>query len=86
MLKSGEVSGRYLINGGVQWTKDVLLFMFDQAIVVCKKDLLKKNFYIFKDRMSLESVTLVDCKDGKGEFYLGIRYKELLQSHRSGCR
>ena len=93
MLKSGEVFVRYMVNGNIQWAKDVLLFMFDQAIVICKKDLLKKNFYIFKDRMSLESVSLVDCKDGKGWAHLKkvvfccralVRcvYKELVQANR----
>lgn len=48
--------------------QDVLMFLFDQSIVICKKDVLKKNFYVFKERMSLQAVTLVDVTDGRGKF------------------
>ncbi|CAJ0582982.1 unnamed protein product, partial [Mesorhabditis spiculigera] len=65
MLRSGEVFCRSVTSNSNQWSKDVLLFLFDQSIVICKKDLIKKNFYIFKERMSLQNTHVLDVKDGK---------------------
>uniref|UniRef100_A0A1I8EGX1 SH3 domain-containing protein n=1 Tax=Wuchereria bancrofti TaxID=6293 RepID=A0A1I8EGX1_WUCBA len=65
MIHSGEVYCRYIIGGDIIWHKDVLLFLFDQSLVICKKDLIKRNFYIFRDRISLNSVTFLNCNDGK---------------------
>ncbi|CAI4225942.1 unnamed protein product [Auanema sp. JU1783] len=65
MLRSGEVHIRVVANGHQQYAKDLIMFLFDQSIVFCKKDPLKKNCFIFKDRLSLNLVNLVDCKDGK---------------------
>lgn len=41
--------------------------MFDQSIVLCKKDVLKKNALVFKERMSLQCTSVMDLPDGKGE-------------------
>ncbi|VDK53341.1 unnamed protein product [Anisakis simplex] len=65
---SGEVSCRCIAAGSLLWHKDVLLFLFDQSIVICKKDIIKKNHYLFRDRISLNSATFIDCFDGKGSF------------------
>uniref|UniRef100_A0A912GST9 Bm12527; Bm9577; Bm9577 n=1 Tax=Brugia malayi TaxID=6279 RepID=A0A912GST9_BRUMA len=65
MIHSGEVYCRYIIGGNIIWHKDVLLFLFDQSLVICKKDLIKRNFYIFRDRISLNSVTFLNCNDGR---------------------
>ncbi|CAJ0955254.1 unnamed protein product, partial [Mesorhabditis belari] len=65
MLRSGEVFCRSVAPNSSQWSKDILLFLFDQSIVICKKDLIKKNFYIFKERMSLQQTNVVDVRDGK---------------------
>uniref|UniRef100_A0A1I7VG93 DH domain-containing protein n=1 Tax=Loa loa TaxID=7209 RepID=A0A1I7VG93_LOALO len=65
MIHGGEVYCRIVIGGNIIWHKDVLLFLFDQSLVICKKDLIKRNFYIFRDRISLDSVTFLNCDDGK---------------------
>jgi hypothetical protein len=65
MLHSGEVTCRAL-QGGSQWTKDVVVFLFDSTLIICKKDLLKRHVHIFKDRISLNAAMLVDIRDGRG--------------------
>uniref|UniRef100_A0A914VHU1 Uncharacterized protein n=2 Tax=Plectus sambesii TaxID=2011161 RepID=A0A914VHU1_9BILA len=65
MLHSGELTCRCMINGSVQWTKEVVAFLFDQTLILCKRDLLKRNLHIFKDRVSLDAARFVDIKDGK---------------------
>ena len=70
MVHSGEVSCKCIIDGSTLWQKDVQLFLFDQSLVICKKDLIKKNHYLFRDRISLNSATFIDCKDGKGLYRL----------------
>uniref|UniRef100_A0A915Q2D6 DH domain-containing protein n=1 Tax=Setaria digitata TaxID=48799 RepID=A0A915Q2D6_9BILA len=65
MIHSGEVYCRCIIGGNVLWHKDVLLFLFDQSVVICKKDLIRRNFYIFRDQISLDSTTFLNCDDGK---------------------
>lgn len=54
------------MDSDIVWHKDVLLFLFDQSLVICKKDLIKRNYYLFRDRISLDSTTFLDCDDGKG--------------------
>ncbi|CAG9540084.1 unnamed protein product [Cercopithifilaria johnstoni] len=65
MIHSGEVYCRCVIGRNIIWHKDILLFLFDQSLILCKKDLIKRNFYIFRDRISLDSVTFLNCDDGK---------------------
>jgi len=68
MLHSGDLTCRAMQNGNLQFTKDVVAFLFDQTLVLCKRDLLRRNMHIFKDRIELNSPTtsLIDVKDGKG--------------------
>uniref|UniRef100_A0A0N5AIJ6 DH domain-containing protein n=1 Tax=Syphacia muris TaxID=451379 RepID=A0A0N5AIJ6_9BILA len=65
LIYNGEVTCRCVIVGNTVWQKDVQLFLFDQCLVICKKDLIKKNHYIFRDRVPMALATFVDCKDGK---------------------
>ncbi|KAH7728840.1 Variant SH3 domain containing protein [Aphelenchoides avenae] len=65
MLISGEMYCRAIMRGTVQWSKTVHVYLFDQSIVLCKKDVLKKNALIFKERMSLQSTSIIDLPDGK---------------------
>ncbi|KAI1699859.1 rhoGEF domain-containing protein [Ditylenchus destructor] len=70
MLISGEMHCRALMRQGsagsvVQWSKTVHVYLFDQSIVLCKKDVLKKNSLVFKERMSLQSTSVNDLHDGK---------------------
>lgn len=37
------------VTSGV-WTNNITLFLFDHQIVYCKKDLLKRNVYIYKGK------------------------------------
>uniref|UniRef100_A0A915D5S7 DH domain-containing protein n=1 Tax=Ditylenchus dipsaci TaxID=166011 RepID=A0A915D5S7_9BILA len=65
MLISGEMYCRALARSTVQWCKTVHVYLFDQSIVLCKKDVLKKNSLVFKERMSLQSTSVNDLHDGK---------------------
>ncbi|VDO24993.1 unnamed protein product [Onchocerca flexuosa] len=65
MIHSGEMYCRCIVGGNIVWHKDVLLFLFDQSLVICKKDLIKRNFYIFRDQIALDSATFLNCDDGK---------------------
>ncbi|VDD87328.1 unnamed protein product [Enterobius vermicularis] len=65
LIHNGEVSCRCVVDGSTVWQKDAQLFLFDQSLIICKKDLIKKNHYIFRDRITLNSATFIDCKDGK---------------------
>ncbi|KAI6173572.1 Rho guanine nucleotide exchange factor 3 [Aphelenchoides besseyi] len=71
MLISGELHCRAVMRGtgssGVQWTKTVHVFLFDQSIVLCKKDVLKKSILVFKERMSLQCTGVFDMPDGKDQ-------------------
>lgn len=66
MLISGELYCRALNRLSIQWSKTVHVYLFDQTIVLCKKDVLKKGALVFKERSSLQSTTVVDLHDGKG--------------------
>ena len=72
MLISGEMYCRAIMRSVVQWSKTVHVYLFDQSIVLCKKDVLKKSALVFKERMSLQTVNVVDLPDGKGEIFLLI--------------
>lgn len=66
IILSGEMLVRAISKNSVQWSKPVLVYLFDQSIVLCKKDVLKKGSLVFKDRMSLQSSSIIDVQDGKG--------------------
>lgn len=86
MLTSGEMHCRAIQRGGnsnagsannstiLQWSKTVHVYLFDQSIILCKKDVLKKNCLIFKERMSLQSTSVQDLNDGKGKLYFYYYY------------
>jgi Rho guanine nucleotide exchange factor 4 len=67
MLISGELGCRAIVKNCVQWTKTVHVYLFDQSIVLCKKDVLKKGALVFKERMSLQCSSVIDLPDGKGK-------------------
>jgi len=64
-LISGELHCRALMKRSLQWSKPVQVYLFDQSIVLCKKDVLKKNSLVFKERMSLQTANVVDLNDGR---------------------
>uniref|UniRef100_A0A0N4ZRK8 SH3 domain-containing protein n=1 Tax=Parastrongyloides trichosuri TaxID=131310 RepID=A0A0N4ZRK8_PARTI len=74
MMKNGELQCRAVHRGSIQWNKTVNVFLFDQSIVICKKDVLKKGALIFKERMSMQSILIHDLPDGKDSI-LGCNLK-----------
>lgn len=57
------------------WTNNITLFLFDHQLVYCKKDILKRNTYVYKGRIYLDTSDVIDVPDGKGEFQI---YQTLL--------
>uniref|UniRef100_A0A0K0FWY0 Rho guanine nucleotide exchange factor 3 (inferred by orthology to a D. melanogaster protein) n=1 Tax=Strongyloides venezuelensis TaxID=75913 RepID=A0A0K0FWY0_STRVS len=74
MMKSGELQCRAVHKNSIQWNKTVNVFLFDQSIVICKKDVLKKGALIFKERMSMQNIIVQDLNDGK-DSVLGCNLK-----------
>ncbi|KDQ95466.1 Spermatogenesis-associated protein 13 [Zootermopsis nevadensis] len=48
------------------WTNNITLFLFDHQLVYCKKDILKRNTYVYKGRIHLDTSKVIDVADGKG--------------------
>jgi hypothetical protein len=44
------------------------------------QDLLKRNSFIFRGRASLDEYEIIDCPDGKGEFYLIDTYRKVQEN------
>lgn len=63
------------------WTNNITLFLFDYQLIYCKKDILKRNTYVFKGRIYLDTSDVIDVPDGKGTLIkiicLCIVYKQL---------
>lgn len=51
------------------WTNNITLFLFDHQLVYCKKDILKRNTYVYKGRIYLDTSEVIDVPDGKGKFF-----------------
>lgn len=49
------------------WTNNITLFLFDHQLVYCKKDILKRNTYVYKGRIYLDTSEVIDVPDGKGD-------------------
>ncbi|GFG36450.1 hypothetical protein Cfor_11474, partial [Coptotermes formosanus] len=47
------------------WTNNITLFLFDHQLIYCKKDILKRNTYVYKGRIHLDTSEVVDVPDGK---------------------
>lgn len=60
LIHSGEVT-----RISSSWSRDVYVFLFDNLLVYCKKDLLKRNMYVYKGRLNLNSCQLVEIEDGR---------------------
>lgn len=43
----------------------LLIYLFDQTIVLCRRDVLRRSHLIFKERMGMGGTTLYDLHDGK---------------------
>lgn len=47
------------------WNNTYTLFLFDKQIIYCKKDILKRNHYIYKGRIFLDDCRILNLPDGK---------------------
>ncbi|GMT32637.1 hypothetical protein PFISCL1PPCAC_23934 [Pristionchus fissidentatus] len=73
LIKSGDAMCR-CVAGGNHWAKQITLFLFDQTLVLCKKDVFSRNSFVFKERISLSSVSLHDVHDGKEQtFHVSVK-------------
>ncbi|XP_071537361.1 uncharacterized protein RhoGEF3 [Panulirus ornatus] len=61
LIYQGEVTK----GVGGSWPKDVTLFLFDHQLVYCKRDLLKRNTFVYRGRLNLDVCEIVDLPDGK---------------------
>ncbi|KAK8741212.1 hypothetical protein OTU49_002558 [Cherax quadricarinatus] len=61
LIYQGEVTK----GAGGSWPKEVTLFLFDHQLVYCKRDLLKRNTFVYRGRLNLDMCEVVDLPDGK---------------------
>lgn len=47
------------------WNSSCTLFLFDNQLVYCKKDIIKRSQYIYKGRIFLDKCRVVNVRDGK---------------------
>ncbi|KAF5277365.1 hypothetical protein FQA39_LY06178 [Lamprigera yunnana] len=47
------------------WTSNITLFLFDHQLIYCKKDILKRNTYVYKGRIDMDTSEVIDVPDGK---------------------
>ncbi|XP_077556228.1 uncharacterized protein LOC144170353 isoform X3 [Haemaphysalis longicornis] len=48
------------------WSRDVVsLFLFDNLLIYCKKDIIKRNTLSYKGRLNMNSCCVVDVENGK---------------------
>ncbi|XP_012269249.2 uncharacterized protein LOC105693719 [Athalia rosae] len=79
-----EVSSQLIHQGEVirvttgMWTNTITLFLFDHQIVYCKKDILKRNTYVYKGRIYLDTSEVIDVPDGKDP-QLGVTVRNCLK-------
>ncbi|XP_044261717.1 uncharacterized protein LOC123009457 [Tribolium madens] len=62
------------------WTNNITLFLFDHQIVYCKKDILKRNTYVYKGRICLDTSEVIDVPDGKDN-HLGVSVRHAIKLH-----
>ncbi|KXZ75736.1 Spermatogenesis-associated protein 13-like Protein [Tribolium castaneum] len=62
------------------WTNNITLFLFDHQVVYCKKDILKRNTYVYKGRICTETSEIIDVTDGKDN-HLGVSVRHAIKIH-----
>uniref|UniRef100_A0A914HS03 Rho guanine nucleotide exchange factor n=1 Tax=Globodera rostochiensis TaxID=31243 RepID=A0A914HS03_GLORO len=65
MLINGELHCRTLWRAQLQWVKSVHVYLFDQTVVLCRRDVLRRNQLVFKERMALHGTSVQELHDGK---------------------
>ncbi|XP_057660132.1 mucin-2 isoform X2 [Diorhabda carinulata] len=79
-----EISSQLIHQGEVvkvttgMWTNNITLFLFDHQIVYCKKDILKRNTYVYKGRFCLDTSEVIDVPDGK-DAHLGVTVRHAIK-------
>ncbi|XP_055376891.1 putative uncharacterized protein DDB_G0282133 [Condylostylus longicornis] len=58
------------------WNNTYTLFLFDHQLIYCKKDILKRNHYMYKGRIFLDSCRILNLPDGK---IFGVSLKNALR-------
>ncbi|XP_018010848.1 serine-rich adhesin for platelets isoform X1 [Hyalella azteca] len=89
LLHQGEV----VKGAGGAWPKEVTLFLFDRQLVYCKKDIIKRNTYVYRGRINLDQCSVedvVDSKDGSRSNYVPnawrIRCRDKNKSYVFACK
>ncbi|XP_064214036.1 uncharacterized protein RhoGEF3 isoform X2 [Tribolium castaneum] len=62
------------------WTNNITLFLFDHQVVYCKKDILKRNTYVYKGRICTDTSEVIDVTDGKDN-HLGVSVRHAIKIH-----
>ncbi|XP_014470070.1 PREDICTED: uncharacterized protein LOC106742017 isoform X2 [Dinoponera quadriceps] len=79
-----EVSSQLIYQGEAMrvttgmWTNNIILFLFDHQLVYCKKDILKRNTYVYKGRIYLDTSEVIDVPDGK-DLQSGVTVRHCLK-------
>ncbi|KAK4883196.1 hypothetical protein RN001_006515 [Aquatica leii] len=60
------------------WTSNITLFLFDHQLVYCKKDILKRNTYVYKGRIDMDTSEVIDIPDGK-DMQTGVSVRHALR-------
>lgn len=61
LIHQGEVTK----GVGGSWPKEVTLFLFDHQMIYCKRDLLKRNTFVYRGRINTDLCEVIDIPDGK---------------------
>ncbi|XP_022252091.1 spermatogenesis-associated protein 13-like [Limulus polyphemus] len=69
LIHSGDI-----IRAFSGWSREYTLFLFDNLLVYCKKDLLKRQNYVYKGRVHLDSCCIFNIEDGK-DVHFGVTVK-----------
>ncbi|XP_071511132.1 uncharacterized protein [Diadema antillarum] len=57
------------------------LFLFDHQLIICRKDILRRDVFVYKDRIDLDDCQIEDLPDGKeNDWNLTLRYAWKIQN------
>uniref|UniRef100_T1IW01 Spermatogenesis-associated protein 13 n=1 Tax=Strigamia maritima TaxID=126957 RepID=T1IW01_STRMM len=65
-----DISSELIHSGDVTkvtstWSRDLTLFLFDHQLIICKRDLLKRNTFCYKGRICMDQGEVIDLPDGR---------------------